>query len=240
MKQHERIRRPIPERKEPIRGDALAIFGPPESPSRGAGGERVSAGPADTVVRAVELGYRVVDDYIRQGQNAARLMARRAYGPKAMINDVQDIAARLMQYGAEFMDVWMQLMGQAGVGQAATPASAHPPGGAEPRTGVRAGSSSPRVAIAIESPLAVEVTVELDPPGGRSLVVQELQAPSGGPSIAGVAIEGVDPPRLRVRVPPEQPAGTYCGLVLDAETSLPAGTVVLRVLPRRADGEAQR
>src|SRR5438128_27418 len=52
----DRIRRPPLDRTEPIRAWS-SLFG---------------AGPLnDVVTRSVELGYRVVDEYIRQGQKAA-------------------------------------------------------------------------------------------------------------------------------------------------------------------------
>jgi hypothetical protein len=240
MTDDERIRRPKPERKGPIRGGTASLFGPPGAPSGGDAGDEERGGPAEAVARAVDLGYRVVDDYIRQGQNAARLVGRRSYGPGAMANDLQDMAARFMQYGAELMDVWMQLLGQAAAGQAARPGNAPAGGRSEPRpTAERRGTAS-RVIVAIESSQLAEVEVDLDAPDGGRLAVQELQSLGGGPSISGAAFEGVDPPRLRIRVPDDHPPGTYCGLVLDVDSSLPAGSVVVRVLPPHVGGDARR
>lgn len=258
---NERIRRPKPERTGPLRGGTHTLFAPPEPPP----GTEVEAegegGAPDAVARAVDLGYRVVDDYIRQGQHAARLMARRAYGPEALANDVQDLAARAFQYGAEFFDLWMELLGQAAGGQPLRPSWAprgpraaggpppgpHAPGGPPP--GPRAGGAPPAprggrrdsrgVALAVESPLPVEVTVELDAGTAGELRVQDLQSVDGGPALRGLRLDGGDPPRLRLRVPPGQPPGTYCGLVIDAESARPAGTVVVRVLaPASPSGAA--
>jgi hypothetical protein len=241
MKQDERIRRPKPERTGPIRGGTFSLFGAPEAPSPD--DSRTDGGvPADPVARGVDLGYRVVDDYIRQGQNAARRIAQRSYGPEALVNDVQELTAGLMQYGAEVMDLLMQLLGQAAVGQATRPSSNPAPLGEEPAwsAGPEGGpSAAPRVIVAVESPYATEVSVDLDAGAGRSLVIQDLQNPRGGPPLTGAVLEGGERPRLGVRVPPGQPPGTYCGLVLDAETILPAGNVVVRVLPPQAPSDEQ-
>lgn len=236
MDRRERIRRPRPERTAPIRGGAESLFGAPEPP-RAAGGEegQPHGGPAEAVARAVDLGYRVIDDYLRQGWNAARLRERRSYGPEALANDLQDLVARSMQYGAELIDLWMQMLGQLGVAQVGRP-SPRPagPGG----VGAPAAPGGSRVVVAIESPRPAEVRVDLDVRPGRRLVAQELRAPGADP-IDAVALEGLDPPRLRVRVPPEQPPGTYSGLVLDAETNLPVGTVELRLFPSSAPGDTR-
>ena len=231
MTEPERIRRPTPERTTPIRGGTFSLFGAPATPQPDeARTER--AGPADAIARAVDIGYRVVDDYIRQGQNAARRIGQRSYGPEALANDLQEVAASFMQYGAELVDVWMQLLGQAATGQARRPAADRAPS-SPPASGANASSASHRVIVAIESPHPTEVSVEVDGgPSGRAFVVQDLQNPKGGPALVGTVLEAGERPRLHVRVPAGQPPGTYCGLVLDAETMLPAGHVVVRVLPR--------
>ncbi|MDJ0850340.1 MAG: hypothetical protein QNK04_18370 [Myxococcota bacterium] len=249
--QHERIRRPKPERKDPIRGGTFSLFGAPES----AGPEEPGAteeSAADPVARAVDIGYRVVDDYLRQGQKAARLMAKKSYGPEALANDVQELTAGLMQYGAELMDLWMQLLGQAATGQAKRPSGEAGAGGKAPGPSTEGSPPAPprpdvesrptgsrpvsRVALAVQSPHSTEVDVELDARAGQALIVQELQNPKGGPPIRGATLEGGERPRLHLVVAPDQPVGTYCGLVLDAATSLPVGNVVVRVLPTPVPG----
>jgi hypothetical protein len=238
MTQHERIRLPKSDRTGPIRGGTFSLFGAPATPNPNEAGAD-GAGPSGAIARAVDLGYRVVDDYIRQGQNAARMIGQRSYGPEALANDVQEMTASFLQYGAELVDVWMQLLGQAAVGQATRPAPNPAPPSPEPAGSTSRSGASPRVTVAIESPHPTEVSVDLDAPAGRSFVVQDLQNSRGGPSITGTVLEMGEPPRLRVRVPPEQPPGTYCGLVLDAETSLPAGNVVVRVLSTQSGSGEQ-
>jgi hypothetical protein len=57
---------------------------------------------------------------------------------------------------------------------------------------------------------------------------------SGEPRLDGVTLEAGgpgQPPALRIVIPPEQPAGTYNGLVVEEDTSRPVGTVSVRLLP---------
>ncbi|APR81142.1 Hypothetical protein A7982_06489 [Minicystis rosea] len=72
----ERIKRPEPERTQPIRNWAGA-FGTPgaaETPPPGVPfrGPPFQGSPQDPVSRGVEAGYRVIDEYLRQGQAVAR------------------------------------------------------------------------------------------------------------------------------------------------------------------------
>ena len=85
-----RMHRPEPERTGPIRNFGT-IFGAP--PTHGAmppmgpfgpmgpmgpfGPPMGAPGPGAAVSQGVQMGYRVIEEYLRQGQNAARMM----YGP---------------------------------------------------------------------------------------------------------------------------------------------------------------
>lgn len=254
-----RIRRATPERTGPIRSWSN-VFGPPgpgreraqassESPAPGGG-----TPSGDAVARAVDLGYRVVDEYIRQGQNAARLLSDRAYGPEAMASDAQELASRMVRYASDFAGVWFELMGMAttgrpttagsaagGDGSPARPPPAAPPGAADGAAERRAAPTAVRthVAVELESPLPTEVILDLQPSApSHSLAVHDLRSVEAEqPRITGIGFEGgvgAEPVRLRIRIPPDQPPGTYNGIVVDGETSLPAGTLCVRVASRRA------
>jgi hypothetical protein len=89
-----------------------------------------------------------------------------------------------------------------------------------------------RVRVEIASTRPAEVAVDLRPEAaGRRLVVQALRAVDPGlPRLADVVIAADDGGvTLRIRVPPDVPAGTYNGLVIDEDTSAPVGTVSVRV-----------
>jgi hypothetical protein len=221
-----------------------------------AGTNRTSPAPegrpqaGDVIARSVELGYRVVDDYIRQGRKAAERLGERSYGPAALSADVQALGTRMMQYAADFMGVWMQLMEVATAGAAGRPFAASPMrqtpaapaatarDGAEAATdGTSSGtrvSDGTRVRIEVTSRWPTEVCLDLRPEAVRGpVVVHALRAADPAvPRLDDVTFANGstdEPPILRVRIPPSQPPGVYNGLVIDPRTSRPVGTVSVRV-----------
>lgn len=245
MNVKKRITRPEPDRTEPIRRwPHLLGMSPDAAPQDGdapATGRSLNA----AVSRSVELGYRVIDEYIRQGQRAAQRLNDRSYGTQAMTSDAQELALRVGQYTSEFAAIWFELIqaavtGAAGQKNGATdgtpaaqtsqttprpaPASGQSPVAAEPA----------RVRIAITSPRPAEVSLDLRPElTGRPVIVHALRAlDPDKPRVSEVAFEPAcngQPPTLRLRVPAEQPAGVYNAVMVDAETSRPVGTISLRI-----------
>ena len=120
MATDERRKRPDLDRIGPIR-DFSRIFGPP--PAEPNGHPHGAANPGsptrpEGVGRGVTLGYQVIDDYIRQGEEFARTMysaagvgaaaaaapsSREAFDPQAM-------TSRLVQAATDFAGVWMDLV----------------------------------------------------------------------------------------------------------------------------------
>lgn len=233
MSEHQRIRRPEPRRTGPIRGGTFGLFGAP--------GAEAAEPPRDPVARAVDLGYRVVDDYMRQGQQAARLLGKRAYTPEAFANDVQEMTAGLLQYGAELMDLWVGMFNQAAPAPAtgpagpATTAAARPAAAQALRNGARSARAYPprpaNVTVAIRSPHRTEVTISLDAPPAAPLSVQPLQNAAGDARLEGATLHDGDPPRLELDVAADARPGRYYGLVLDDASQLPVGTVVVEIHP---------
>jgi hypothetical protein len=216
----DRIRRPPLDRTEPIRAWS-GMFG---------------GGPLNDVVsRSVELGYRVVDEYIRQGQKAAGRFGSRALGADTLPSDVQDFGVRMMQYTSDVFGLWFEMMNAM---MAPLGAPTRPPPARQNGNGHRPVERAPdvaartRVRVEVVSTRPAEVAVDLRPDAaGRSLVVHGLRAADATlPRLDDVAIAADgDGVALRIRVPPDLPAGTYNGLVIDDETSAPVGTVSLRV-----------
>jgi hypothetical protein len=218
----DRIRRPPIDRTEPIRAWS-ALFG---------------SGPLnDAVTRSVELGYRVVDEYIRQGQKAAERFSARSFAPETMAGDMQDLSVRMMQYTSDVLGLWLEMMDfwvsggllrRQGNGDGAR----HPSPDATPRAPEAPPPTAGRVRIELVSSRPAEVSVDLRPDAtGRRLVVHALRAlDPDGPRIADVSlVAAADGVTVRVRVPADVVPGVYNGLVVDEETSRPAGTVSLRV-----------
>lgn len=254
-----RIRRPKLPRTRAYRSLATLFAAPGAAPSSGPwpgispGGQGGEAWN-DVIARSVDLGYRVIDDYVRQGERVARAVGERGpvTGPAAAFADTQDIARRMGQYAMEVTTLWYQLL------QGTQSASGWPfpayPGFAMPRAPEAGGAAHDgdaarkppvppaapngakpvRVAVSVSSARATEVVLDLRPEAGaRRMVVQSLRSPDPGPPrIADVALtgDGVETPfTLRVHVPDDQPAGIYNGIVIEEESGLPLGTVSLRV-----------
>jgi hypothetical protein len=208
----------------------------------GLGGAGAPAGPAqslgDVVSHSVDLAYRVVDDYIRQGQKTAERLGSRGYGPTAATGDMQDLAVRMARYTSDFVGLCFEFLevatGGAGIrGVAAAAGAAAPQAeGAPPReTAVPAAA---RVRIEVTSARPAEVSVDLAAhAAGRPLVAQALRAVDPDkPKLTDVAVaggKGDEPVVVRIRVPAGQPAGVYNGLLIDEETNRPAGTLSVRI-----------
>ncbi|MCW5891223.1 MAG: hypothetical protein KIT14_11815 [bacterium] len=231
MSQDDRIKRPRPERTAPIRGWS-GLFGRP-------GGEAGPGGGLDDVVtRSVELGYRVIDEYVRQGQRAAAGLRDRRTDPETLTSDLQGLLGRMAQYTSEFLGVWGEFVELATRGTmpgfAATGGGTPPPASAP--AAATAASDEPGVRVELCAARPTEVAVDLRPhtPGTR-LCVQGMRAMDPGePRLEGITLEAAAPGAplvLRVVVPQEQPAGTYNGIVVEEDTSRPVGTVSVRLPP---------
>jgi hypothetical protein len=234
-----RIKRPEPERTEPLRAWSMLF---------GAGGRRAGARTSEgdrtslneVVSRSVDLGYRVVDEYIRQGQRAAQRLSDRSFGPDVVVTEVREVADRMTQYTSDVLALWFDMLELAGSGIAARGAgvgSPHPPVDpavppAEPaETLDRTAQERTRVVVEVVSPHPTEVSLDLRPeaPVGP-LVAHGLRAADPEkPRLTDLTLEAGAPFRLRIRVPPEQPEGLYSGLIIEERTSRPVGTVTVRI-----------
>jgi len=224
---NDRITRPEPERTQPIRSWTQTLFGTPPPAS---GGERAGTNPFEDVVsRSVELGYRVVDDYLKEGQRVAERLGGRGLGTEALVGDMQQLTARMARYTSDVFEVWFQLI-ELAMGGRVRPAengaaAAHP---VQPDA-----SAASRIRIAVDASQPAEVVLDLRPDAaGRRLLVHALRPADGGEGarLGDVSVESdAGGAVVRVRVPPGHPAGVYNGLVIDEATKCPAGTLSVRV-----------
>jgi len=107
MPDADRPKRPDLPRTEPIRHWPSATEPAPR--------ERVAAAPhpapaphADPVGRGVNTGYRVIDEYVRRGQEVARGFPSAAGLSGAM--DPQQLASRMVKYGSDLISAWLQFV----------------------------------------------------------------------------------------------------------------------------------
>jgi len=241
----ERVKRPKLKRTQAARtvSSLLGLAGG-APPRDDATAEQGAATFGDVVGRSVDLGYRVVEDYIRQGQKTAERMASRNYGQEALTGDLQELGMRVVRYASEFMAVWFDFMERAAAGGVlpslrtsdAPPPPADPGAGPDVArsAGTAGGDGGARVSVEVASPWPTEVAIDLRPGvADRRLVLHALRAlEPEKPRLEGVSFQpgsGAAPPVLRIQVPAEQPAGVYYGLLVDEQTAAPAGTLSVRI-----------
>ena len=114
-KRAERVARPQVGRTKPAR-NWQTLFGPPPADEAGAADEgsgRSKGGDAaNPIARGVELGYRVMDEYVKQGARVAGLRggggARASEAGGAVLPQLTE---RMFQYASDFASVWLEAMG---------------------------------------------------------------------------------------------------------------------------------
>jgi hypothetical protein len=204
----------------------------------------------NAVSETVELGYRVIEDYLREGQQAAKAFGvagwRRAPGTDD--DELQRMAQRVVQYGTDFAGMWMDLAARVaqssqmwppysttdrGPGQSdGSPRSPPESSGAQASTTI-VGSSGVRVTVSIASRRRTTAAVELRAGPCEGLVVQELRCSAGGRAmIRNVEISQSpedEAVHIAIRIPEKLQPGVYNGLILEADSSLPRGTLSVRV-----------
>jgi hypothetical protein len=255
-----RVTRPKLERDRPRREWSTLFGAAPKtksaSPGRSAPG--TPARPADGAVSdTVELGYRVIEDYVKQGQQAAQAFASQnwagaggAAGAPGSTGEMQQMAQRVMQYGWDFAGLWFEMWTRMG-----GPSGMPPMPGSHPHShaaagpaGVEAtanGSSAPAedsatsevLSVSVESALPTTTSIELRPGRHGELVIHALR-PEGqdGPPIKGVTLErSAEDGSLVVNVVVDagQKPGTYRAAIVAAATNKAVGTLSVRVQAKK-------
>jgi hypothetical protein len=236
----ERIKRPVLPRTEPIRAWSTLFGQAPPSATNASSRARPAPGGdgVDAVQRGVELGYRVMDEYIRQGATIAGAFASPAPGRLPSADDLPRMTERMMKYASDFSSLWFDAMnvmlganGRAQNGSSA--ASSDDFRVRHERAPAPTVEGRSRYVLEVKSQRPAEIIVALDAPATSELSVEPLRARPRGKAITDVAIrvpEPGGPLRIRVHVPAALAPGRYTGAVLESATKQPRGrlTVVLR------------
>jgi len=197
-------------------------------------GEASDGSCGDVVSHAVELGYRVVEDQIRQGQRIAEQLSTRSYDSHAMKGDLRDVAERAWRYYTDLGALWVDFLASlAGNGELmrglvaawkAGPGETSPPASSDGTNAIPVEVASARFA---------QVIPELRPHcETMPLRCQALHAgESGKPPLTDVHFETAANGRLhlRVRIGDAQPPGTYTGTVINSQTGDLCGTVTVKL-----------
>lgn len=233
----ERKTRPEPERPGYDRGydtsfrSADSWDWPGGDRDAGRPGDAAGSGPggwADAISDGVRMGYRVIEEQIRQGQRVAEQINDRFYraGPAGF--DGQDITQRMWRSYWDLAAMWWDFVGSMAGGQGFRPQSGW-------GNGDYPSHDEPvELAIEVESERATRVGLVLSGlrASCRSLVALKLHDAVGNrlegeiefdPIVEGEAV------RVTVRVSEEQKAGTFTGKVVDGTSGEHLGTLTVHV-----------
>ena len=186
---------------------------------------------------AVELGYKVIEEQIRQGQKIAdQITGRMSGSDSGSPGDVPPaLLDRMMTFYSDLGALWFEMIesvannpsfsdlaGGLGAGRPNGKSNGHGGGAALP------------LEIQSQRPVDVKVNVDLGKlaPGGAPTVIELRTLDPQIDAIRDIRFDERNDdwsPILRIRVADSQPAGTYSGVVIDSSTNEPIGTLCLRV-----------
>lgn len=192
----------------------------------------------DASYEAINNGYRVIDEYMRQGQRLAEEFWLPSPDAKGVGTEFSRMMDRFLRSAGDMGSAWLEMMTQwtqapardaGGPRGTAGPFSAGSAGAAPPYAASVPGA--PPLSITVESSKKVRLSVD-----ARALVpgveVHALvsAAPEAKPITTARLVQ--DPAgglSLEVVVPDDQPAGAYHGVLVDPRTQRPTGTLTLTV-----------
>jgi hypothetical protein len=189
-----------------------------------------SAGP---LAEGVELAYSVIDKYIAEGRRTAEGISNQAYPTRAANDNLQDILERTLRFQSEMLPLWVETLAtlvkvaplQNG---AATAPEAWPRPSGAPK------SETMAVSIEVVSLRPVQVSVELRPSSeSQPLVALGLNAVDPKkPVLTDISLVPDEVPgrvKLRLRIPENQPPGTYSGVIVNRDNGETQGTLSIRI-----------
>jgi len=231
MTRNDRRRRPPLARTRPIREWSTLFVGADRRTDKSESVNERRPGLEDTVTRSVDLGYRVVDEYIRRGREAAQRVGSGDYGGSDLVKDTREVAQRMIRSVADVVGAWGELLDLSSADQNQASETATVAAAETPQVEI----GPWRLRLRVDSTHAVEVDVDLESKLDRTLLsVHTLRSDDNGAAIDDVGFEadsdGV--PTLLVRVTDRHPTGVYRGTLVDARSGCRVGTLSVSVRER--------
>ncbi len=230
MDNHERLHRPDLERSEPKRNSAT-YFRDPTAGVNDLGQSDGNGAPEDVVAYGVRLGYQVIEEQIREGQRLAqRLRPSTATG----LDDLGPLVGRVLHLYQDLGSLCFDAV-EALARSPATRLGLSRAGEAKQEKSHETGTSTGTVyGIEVVSPFRTQVTLKLSE-GARNVVPRAHALYASDPNIrplTGVSFK-ISPeslvPTLLVEIADAQCPATYTGVVVDALTNEPCGTLSIRL-----------
>jgi hypothetical protein len=229
-----RVRRETPTRQGPNRGWS-STFG---------GSSTRNASERDGVRSGVNLGYRVVDDYISMGRDMASTFWQPLTGDSngdGATPDMEQLTTRVMQYASDFAAAWVDLVEKT-MANGPGPMSSHQPPKYAATTNASSATTSSSsassrsneglmpVVFEVRSSRRTQLSAEVRS-GAAAYLTQRLRPADGeGEGIAVATRLEDDKLVFSVDVGDEVPAGRYTSCVVDEISNVTRGTLSLNLL----------
>jgi hypothetical protein len=238
MSDRKRLRRADPVRVAPVRNfsklytphDSVNGTGPDKPAQSDAPRKVRSAGP---LAEGVKLAYSVIDKYIAEGRRTAEGIGSQPYPTRAPNDNLQDILERILRFQSEMLPLWIETLATlVKVAPSRNGSGAGPK--PEPRPGAGPKSDTMAVSIEVVSLRPVQVSVEIPPNcEAQSLVALGLSAVDPRkPVLTDISLvpdEVMGRIKLRLRIPENQPSGTYSGVIVNRDSGETRGTLSIRI-----------
>lgn len=214
-------------------------------------------GPAaldEVVSRAVETGYKVIEEQIEQGQRVAEQLSQGNIGADMVNGNVSEIFERILRFYSDMGSLWFEMlesvmrnpaasqMFENFASTAGSKVNGHAMNGAE-HPAAQSAPSLP-VEIVCARPTGARAVLDLHAAAdltGITLQPLTCQQPESAPidEVRLIAARPGWPATVQITIPDGQPAGVYTGMVLQAGGE-PAGTLCLHVPEVEVDSDEDR
>jgi hypothetical protein len=228
-KKKERLSRPRLARTTPIRNARTLLKGDFATPKTGESDGSLT----DTLTQSVKLGYSVINDQIERGRKLAEQMGRRSNGG-GLNGGIADIGQRILNFSNDLGALYIDLMEMMMRLPKDVDSLRRFDGNGSGHEGGSSHRASAHIAVDIQGRKHSRVTLDLRGESGAGKLVIPALYPlnSSGAPLTDIAVERTGdngPTTLRIKIPDDQPAGTYTGVAVDGTTNEPRGTLSIQV-----------
>lgn len=240
MTQHDRLRRPVPERTKPNRG-ILGMLGQAEGPSAPVDGHPLAPGftqqpdpraplnpeAADYISDSVRAASDVVDEHIRQGHAAAQSLGGASLGAgmlKGLTGQAEGghLLGSLTRAYSDLAAVWVEVA-KSVAGQL---------GETKPATAPNPAGEAPPMALIVECRGRAETRLDMFR-ACSDLIAQPMVAQGADmvaiSDVTFTPAQGDSAGVLHVVVPQDAQPGRYYGMLLNAADMSPVGAISLNL-----------
>jgi hypothetical protein len=173
----------------------------------------------------------VVEKYISQGRKSAEQLSKESYRATSGARPLQELIDRMLRSQAEMLPLWLDLFGSLSRVDSFRPNYPAGPTAERENNGIRQDCA---ISIEMTCSRPVEVSIDFDHESTQvPLVTPGLYAlDRHKPVLTGVSFVpqiGRKRGKLSIKVPDQQPAGSYSGVMVDPRSGETRGTLSVRI-----------